>query len=184
MGKRKEPTDHPERKEVSFKSLKGLFIFILFTLVLTFPVRAQEITVSAAISLKEAFAELGKAFEVRQKGTRVQFNFGASGDLVRQILAGAPVDVFASAGPKEMDELEWKGFTFPGTRVNFAGNTVVLAVPTTATYRLEKFPDLTRPEVEKNRHRQPGDRPRRKICRTGFKKTESLGPVKRQIDFC
>jgi len=149
MGKQKEPTDHPERREVSFNLLKDLLIFILFTLVLTSPVRAQEITVSAAISLKEAFTELGKGFEAGQKGTRVQFNFGASGDLVRQILAGAPVDVFASAGLKEMDELEQKGFTAPGTRMNFAGNSVVLAVPTASTLRLEAFSDLTRIEVKK-----------------------------------
>ena len=149
MGKRKELIDHPERREVSFKLLEGLFIFILFTLVLIFPVRAEEITVSAAISLKEAFVDLGKAFEGGQKGSRVQFNFGASGDLVRQILAGAPVDVFASAGLKEMDELEQKSFTAPGTRVNFAGNTVVLAVPTASTLRLEAFSDLTRKEVKK-----------------------------------
>ncbi len=129
--------------------LKSLFIFILFTLVLALPVRAQEITVSAAISLKEAFAELGKGFEAGQKGTRVQFNFGASGDLVRQIVGGAPVDVFASAGLKEMDELDRKGLTAPGTRVNFAGNTVVLAIPTASTLRLEAFSDLTRKEVKK-----------------------------------
>ena len=88
----------PNKGKISFNFLKGLFIFILFTLVLTFPVRAQEITVSAAISLKEAFTELGRTFEAGQKGRRVQFNFGASGDLVRQIAGGAPVDVFASAG--------------------------------------------------------------------------------------
>ena len=162
---------HPERSEGSRSSTRGelregslsclrinsatncifngLLIFVFFISALAFPVRAQEITVSAAISLKEAFAELGKAFEAGQKGARVQFNFGASGDLVRQILAGAPVDVFASAGLKEMDELDRKGLTAPGTRVNFAGNTVVLAIPTASTLRLEAFSDLTRKEVKK-----------------------------------
>jgi len=137
------------------KWLAGSFRFKGFCLVITLfllsagPVRAQEITVSAAISLKEAFVELGKGFEAGQKGTRVQFNFGASGDLARQIVGGAPVDVFASAGLKEMDELDRKGLTAPGTRVNFAGNTVVLAIPTASTLRLEAFSDLTRKEVKK-----------------------------------
>jgi molybdate transport system substrate-binding protein len=146
---RKNPAGHPERRKGSHKFLKRLFIFFFFTLALAFPVRAQEITVSAAISLKDAFSDLGKSFEARQKGTRVQFNLGASGDLVRQILAGAPVEVFASAGLREMDELERKGFTVPGTRVNFAGNTVVLAVPAAAIFPLEKFSDLSRPEIKK-----------------------------------
>jgi molybdate transport system substrate-binding protein len=129
--------------------IRALFLLIFVTMVLTLPVQAQEITVSAAISLKDAFTELGKSFEGRQKGTRVQFNFGASGNLVRQILGGAPVDVFASAGLKEMDELERKGLTAPGTRVNFAGNTVVLAIPAASTLRLEAFSDLARKEVKK-----------------------------------
>ena len=82
---------------------------------------------------------MGKGFEAGQKGTRVQFNFGASGDLVRQILGGAPVDVFASAGLKEMDEMDQKGFMAPGTRMNFAGNTVVLAIPAAATFPWKSF---------------------------------------------
>ncbi len=146
---RKNQADHSERREESPIWLKGLFVFMVFTLTLTFPVQAQEVTVSAAISLKDAFTELGKSFEGRQKGSRVQFNFGASGDLVRQIIGGAPVDVFASAGLKEMDELERKGFTAPGTRVNFAGNTVVLAVPAAAHFPLEEFSD--RPDRKRSK---------------------------------
>ena len=76
------------------------------------------------------------------------------------------MDVFASAGLKEMDELEQKGLTAPGTRMNFAGNTVVLAVPTTSTLRLDWFSDLTRKEVKKSplatpRPSRPGDTPTR-----------------------
>ena len=67
--------------------IKSLNIFLsiaMLYLLSARPVRAQEITVSAAVSLKEAFTELGKPLS-RQKGIRVQFDFGASGDLVRQI---------------------------------------------------------------------------------------------------
>jgi molybdate transport system substrate-binding protein len=130
-------------------TFKVFLIVFLSILVPAGLVRAQEITVSAAISLKEALMELGKPFEARQKGVRVLFNFGASGDLVRQIVGGAPVDVFASAGLKEMDELERQGLTAPGSRVNFAGNTVVLAIPAASTSIVRGFPDLTRKEVKK-----------------------------------
>ena len=71
--------------------IKSLNIFLSIAMLIPVSaeaVRAQEITVSAAISLKEALTELGKTFEARQKGVRVRFNFGASGDLARQISAG------------------------------------------------------------------------------------------------
>jgi molybdate transport system substrate-binding protein len=110
-------------------------------------VSAQEITISAAISLKEAFSEIAKHFEARQKEVRVLFNFGASGDLVRQIMAGAPVDVFASAGLKEMDELEQKGQVVSGSRANFAENTVVLITPQQSSLKIENLSDLTNKEV-------------------------------------
>jgi molybdate transport system substrate-binding protein len=83
------------------------------------------------MSLKNAFAEIGKMYE-SQHGVPVIFNFAASGALARQIIGGAPVDVFASAAPKDMDEIADQGLIFPETRLNFAGNRVVLVVPVDA----------------------------------------------------
>ena len=110
---------------------------------------ANEITVSAAISLKNAFEEIGKVFEENHPGTKVRFNFGASGDLGRQIEVGAPVDVFASAAQKDMDEIEQKGFITSGTRMNFAGNNVVLVKSGITRIRIESFEDLRKAEVKK-----------------------------------
>lgn len=62
-----------------------------------------EITLSAAISLKNAFEELGALYE-KQSGDGVLFNFGASGQLLQQLIGGAPVDVFASAAQQDADE--------------------------------------------------------------------------------
>lgn len=50
---------------------------------------SKEITVSAAISLKNAFEEMGKLYESKT-GTACIFNFGASGDLLKQIAGGRP----------------------------------------------------------------------------------------------
>jgi molybdate transport system substrate-binding protein len=145
--------------------------------------RAQEITISAAISLKEAFMELGKTFESRQKGVQVRFNFGASGDLARQIASGVPVDVFASAGLKEMDEMDQKGFMAPGTRVNFAGNTVVLTVPAAATFTVEKFSDLTRPEIKKIAIGNPQTVPAGRYAEQVLKKLNLWEPLKDKLVF-
>jgi molybdate transport system substrate-binding protein len=128
---------------------KGLWLILPIFLLSAGPAQGQEITVSAAIAFKESFGELGNTFEAREKGVRVRFNFGASGDLARQIAAGAPVEVFASSGLREMDELEQKGATIHGTRVNFARNKLVLAIPAASKAHLGAFPDLTRKEVQK-----------------------------------
>ena len=115
----------------------------------TYPATASagEITVSAAISLKNAFEEIGKLYEAKGDA-KVLFNFGASGDLARQIEGGAPVDVFASAAQKDMDLLDSNGLLSQGTRVNFAGNSVVLIRPIQGT-PLKGFEDLNTAAVKK-----------------------------------
>ncbi len=103
---------------------------------------SDELTVSAAISLKNAFEEMGHIFESRHKGVKVLFNFGASGDLARQITAGAPVDVFASAALKDMEVLDHQGLIRPDSKINFAGNTLVLIVPNNSPIQGKSFQDL------------------------------------------
>jgi len=110
---------------------------------------AEEITVSAAVSLKNAFEEIAKQLEKTHAGQTVSFNFGASGDLVKQIEGGAPVDVFASAAQKDMDEIEKRGLVAPGSRVDFAKNSIVLIQPSASAVAVSSFQDLCRDEVRK-----------------------------------
>jgi molybdate transport system substrate-binding protein len=110
---------------------------------------AQEITVSAAISLKDAFGEIGKVFQGKHPGAKLAFNFGASGTLARQIEAGAPLDVFASAAQKDMDDLDRKGLLSAGSRSDFAGNAVVLVKPANSTLPISAFRDLLKRDVKK-----------------------------------
>lgn len=93
---------------------------------------AQDLTVSAAASLTNAFQAVARAFENARPGTRVILNFAASGPLLAQIRQGAPVDVFASADQDTMDRAEAAGLLAPGTRADFATNTLVLIVPASA----------------------------------------------------
>ena len=101
---------------------------------------AAEITVSAAASLTNALREIGTAFEAAHPGTAVQFNFAASGALLQQIAQGAPVDVFASADAETMDQAERRGLVRPGSRVDFAANTLVVIVPRDAGARRWRYP--------------------------------------------
>ncbi|MEW6586738.1 MAG: molybdate ABC transporter substrate-binding protein [Nitrospirota bacterium] len=123
-------------------SVLAVTFWILFTVHTGISADRQELTISAAISLKNAFEEIGKLFEGKYKGVKVIFNFGASGDLVRQIEGGAPVDVFVSAAQKDMDEAEKMGLILPDSRVNFAGNSIVLVIPANSKIRIRTFQDL------------------------------------------
>jgi len=108
----------------------------------------REITVSAAVSLRDAFREISKQYEERT-GSKINFNFGASGALQKQIESGAPVDVFASAGIPQMDALATQGLIAPETRRDFARNALVLVVPADSTAGPASFKDLGGAKVKK-----------------------------------
>lgn len=105
-------------------------------------------TVSAAVSLKDAFTEIGELYK-KKTGKTVNFNFGASGALQKQIETGAPVDVFASAGEKQMDELAAKKLIDADSRKDFARNKLVLIVPQNSVLNLETFDGLSDLRVQK-----------------------------------
>lgn len=94
------------------------------------PQAPASITVSAAASLGNAFEEIATAFEKSRPGAKVLLNFAASGPLLQQILQGAPVDVFASADVETMDRAAAAKAIAPGSRADFAGNALVLVLPT------------------------------------------------------
>jgi molybdate transport system substrate-binding protein len=90
---------------------------------------AEEITVSAAASLTNAFTEVKDAFVAKNPGVQVNLNFAASNPLLKQIQEGAPVDVFASADQPTMDKAVASKVVDPSTRKNFALNDLVMIVP-------------------------------------------------------
>ena len=102
------------------------------------------ITVFAAASLTKTFGELATKFEAAHPGVTVTTSFAGSADLVAQITAGAPADVFASADAKNMAKVS----TLVGTPVNFATNMLEIAVPPGNPAKITSFADLARPGVK------------------------------------
>jgi molybdate transport system substrate-binding protein len=92
-----------------------------------------EITVSAASSLTDAFKYIGTEFQKNHPDVKINFNFGASGVLQKQIEQGAPVDIFAGASQLEMDSLDGKGLIIKDTRTNFTRNKLVIIAPSNLT---------------------------------------------------
>lgn len=121
--------------------------FRLFTLAvaLAAPIAAaaQQLTVSAAASLTDAFKALGPRFEATRPGASVRFNFAASGVLLQQIQQGAPVDVFASADQETMDRAVAQKLVDPATRRDFAANTLVLIEPLQGGAGVKSLQDLS-----------------------------------------
>jgi molybdate transport system substrate-binding protein len=107
----------------------------------------QTLTVFAAASLKGTFTTLGQQFEAAHPGTKVAFSFGGSADLVTQLQQGAPGDVFASADTKNMDKAT-ADHLVRGTPVNFATNTLEIAVPPGNPAKITSFADLAKPGVK------------------------------------
>jgi len=120
---------------------------VVTTALLASPVGAQELTLSVAISMKEVVEELGRAFTHARSGVLLRYNFGSSGELQKQIEAGAPVDVFISAASRQMDELEAKGLLVPATRRSFARNVLTVITPVDPRVDVAKPADLLGPRV-------------------------------------
>jgi molybdate transport system substrate-binding protein len=105
-----------------------------------------ELTVSGAASLTDAFGDIGAAFEEEHQGVTVIFNFGPSDALATQIIEGAPVDVFASASPTWMDEVQDEGPGVTG-RARFATNRLAIIVPSDNPAGIDRIADLAEDEV-------------------------------------
>jgi molybdate transport system substrate-binding protein len=101
------------------------------------------ITVFAAASLKKTFTDIGEQFKTENPGFSVEFSFAGSSDLVTQLTQGAEADVFASADTKNMDKAAQAGL-LAGDPVNFASNTLIIAVAPGNPKKIASFKDLTR----------------------------------------
>jgi molybdate transport system substrate-binding protein len=104
------------------------------------------ITVYAASSLTGAFTTLKTMFIKAHPGVFVTTTFGASSALATQIEQAAPVDVFASAAPANMDSVVRAGqATDP---VNFVSNSLEVAVPPSNPGKVTKLADLAKSNVQ------------------------------------
>lgn len=92
------------------------------------PAAAEQITVFAAASLKEAIDEISSDF-TRATGIDVAASYAGSSALARQIGFGAPADVFISASTDWMKHLEENNWIQPATRFDLVGNRLVLIGP-------------------------------------------------------
>jgi molybdate transport system substrate-binding protein len=118
----------------------------LLLLLATVAQSSSPLTVSAAISLSGALEAVAAAYRVAG-GTPVVFNFGGSNALARQIVNGAPVDVFISADEAQMEVVEKADLVRAGTRVPVVANRLVLVVDSRS--RVKAVTDLGVAEIRR-----------------------------------
>ncbi len=111
--------------------------------------RAGDLLVAAAASLTNAFTDMGRQFQAAHPGTKVSFSFGASDIVLRQIVNGAPADIFASADERAMDKAVAAGVIDPASRVDFAENRIVLIVPSGVASPVRSIDDLSHADVKR-----------------------------------
>ena len=111
-----------------------------------------ELTVFAAASMQETLTELGNQYMEDNENITLVFNFDSSGTLKTQIQEGAEVDIFISAGQKQMNQLdiaadpsvntEGLDFVLAGTRFDILENKVALAVPEGNPSGIHSYADM------------------------------------------
>ncbi len=87
--------------------------------------KGEPLRVAAAADLALAFKDVGTAFE-KATGKRVDFSFGSTGLLAKQIAEGAPFDVFAAANISFVDDVVREGACFEDTKALYAKGRIVM----------------------------------------------------------
>jgi len=105
----------------------------------------QVVTIAAASSLTDAFTELGAQFEADDPRVTLRFTFAGSSTLAEQVMAGAPIDVLATASPQTMGIAVQAGDV--DQPVVFATNALAIAVPIGNPAGITGLADLAEPDV-------------------------------------
>ena len=85
----------------------------------------EPLTIAAAVSLTDVLEEIAKAYAAAGGGS-VRFNLAGSNVLARQIVNGAPADVFISADEAQMDVVQKAGALLAGSRVALVENRLAI----------------------------------------------------------
>ncbi len=137
-------TCHIYKESIMRKLLLATLLTSSFT-----SIHAEEIMVSAAASLTDAFNNIAKNYEKAYPEDTVLLNYAGSGALLQQIENGAPVDIFASADQVTMDKAEAKGLIKNDTRKTFVKNTLVVVTEKNNPFKIESLDDLKKTSINR-----------------------------------
>jgi molybdate transport system substrate-binding protein len=142
--------------------------------------QAPEARIYAAASLTDVIAEVRKRFEPIQ-GSHVVASYGASNTLAQQIHEGAAPGVFVSASVEWVDKLDGWGLVEPGSRVDLAGNSLVVIVPKDAKDRPVTLGDLVDAKYQRIALADPVAVPAGKYAKAALEKAGAYEGLKARI---
>lgn len=122
------------------------FLLLLAIAATASAAHAATIRVSAAASLIDVLREIGARYQ-NETGDEILLNFGASPLLARQIVEGAPADLFISADELKMDQLQQRGFIVNRSRRSILSNTLVIVVSSDSPLKINSPTDLADPAI-------------------------------------
>ena len=139
------------------KMKKVLALVLVLAMVLAAGMAAAEtakteVIVFAAASLTESLTEIKALYEAENPDIELVFNFDSSGTLKTQIQEGAVCDLFISAAPKQMNQLDLSkdeeknpdrlDFVLEGSGIDLLENKVALVVPEGSQKGINSFDAL------------------------------------------
>jgi molybdate transport system substrate-binding protein len=119
------------------------FAFAFFLTALPADQAREPLLVSAAISQTDALEEIRRAYAAAGGG-EIRFNFAGSNVLVRQIVNGAPADVFISADEAQMDYARERGAIDAASRVAIVSNRLAIVTAPGRAATIRDAADLVR----------------------------------------
>ena len=105
------------------------------------------LTISAAASMQNVLEDIKVLYNQKYSQAKITFNFGSSGSLQHQIEQGAPVDIFVSAAPQQMNRLAERKLLLNNTRRDLVKNQMVLVVSKDES-AIANFDDLKEESID------------------------------------
>ncbi len=140
---------------------------LLFTACSNETEKNRTLTISAAVSLKDAMEEIRNDYKRMHPELTIDFNFGGSGSLQQQISNGAPVDLFFSAAEDKFGTLVKEGHILVEDHMDLLSNELVLVVPKGET-TVQNFNDLLKDEIQQISIGTPETVPAGKYAKESF----------------
>ena len=112
-----------------------------------FPAAGGEVTVFAAASLTDAFAQIKTDLEAANPDLTITYSFAGSQALVTQLAEGAEADVFASADIAQIRAAIENG-SISSEAVTFARNRLALVTPADNPAGIDSPVDLGNPDLK------------------------------------
>lgn len=122
-----------------------ILLYLSLMLMLPSVLWADQLRLSVAASMTGVINEVGAIFLEEHPQVRLVPNFASSGSLAKQLVAGAPADIYISANPKWMDYLIDQEIVPVATVSILAHNRLVLVGQATASIKeLQDLPEFSR----------------------------------------